>query len=468
MDLNSYHAFIAKKHILAQPAGFEADEVLIPRMLFDWQKEIVRKTCRIGRAAIFASCGLGKSAMQLAWAKQVCAHTGGNVLILAPLAVGAQTVEEGQKFGIDARYIRSMTEIDADCGIYLMNYEMLDHVDVSKFCGIVLDESSILKSLTGKTRTRLIKTFRGMRYKLCCTATPAPNDYTELGNHSDFLSVKSTQKMLATWFINDGDTANKWRLKRHAEKDFWAWVASWAISLNKPSDLSPQYDDAEFQLPKLNTVKHELKSSDYYMKDGCLVPLGNVSATDIKRQMRSTLAQRVEHAAQLVRERPDESWLIWCELNSESEDVTRAIPGAVEITGSMPSHEKAQKMLDFASGKIKVLVTKPKIAGFGMNWQICHNVIFVGVSFSFESYYQAVRRCWRFGQTHEVNCHVILCNNEGKVFAAVEEKEKRYCAMAQGMSSSVGFVYAAKKQTMPYGDSPIKIPAFLQTHGSVA
>lgn len=437
-------------------------------MLFDWQKEIVRKTCRIGRAAIFASCGLGKSAMQLAWAKQVCAHTGGKVLILAPLAVGAQTVEEGQKFGITGRYIRSMTEIADDCGIYLMNYEMLDHVDVSKFSGIVLDESSILKSLTGKTRTRLIKTFRDMPYKLCCTATPAPNDYTELGNHSDFLGIKSTQKMLATWFINDGDTANKWRLKRHAERSFWAWVASWAISLNKPSDLGPQYDDAEFQLPKLNTLKHELKSSDYYMKDGCLVPLGNVSATDIKRQMRSTLAKRVECAALLVRERPDESWLIWCELNSESEDVTRAIPGSVEITGSMPNHEKAQKMLDFASGKIKVLVTKPKIAGFGMNWQVCHNVVFVGVSFSFESYYQAVRRCWRFGQDHEVDCHIILCNNEGKVFAAVEEKEKKYRAMTLGMSSSGNSHKVILTQKKPYVPSPISIPAFLQPHGMIA
>lgn len=465
IDIQSYHEFIAKKRILAQSVGFEADDGLIPENLFDWQKDIVKKACRIGRCAIFASCGLGKSAMQLSWALQVANYTESKILILAPLAVGRQTVAEGQKFGITSHYIRSMNEIDDDCHIYVMNYEMLDHVDVSLFKGIVLDESSILKSLTGKTRTRIIKAFRDTPYKLCCTATPAPNDYTELGNHSEFLGIKSNGKMLATWFINDGERSNTWRLKRHAEKDFWAWVSSWAISLTKPSDFGAQYDDAEFQLPKLNTIKHSLKSDDFYLKDGCLVPINNLSATEIKREMKGTLNQRVEHAAKIVSEKPDESWLIWCEMNRESEEVTKAISGAVEITGSMPSNEKAQKMLDFADGKIKILVTKPKIAGFGMNWQICHNVIFVGVSFSFESYYQAIRRCWRFGQEHEVNCHVILCNNENKIFAAVEEKEKKYRAMSLGMTSS-GRYSGKQFKNEPYIGSQITIPKFLQTHGN--
>lgn len=467
MDIQKYHEFIKTKQIRAQSVGFEADESLIPDMLFPWQKEIVKRTCQIGRAAIFAGCGLGKTSMQLSWAKQVAAHTKGNVLILAPLAVGAQTVAEGEKFGIDARYIRSMGEVDETCSIYIMNYEMLEHVDVRLFSGIVLDESSILKSLTGKTRTQLIKTFRNTPYRLCCTATPAPNDHTELGNHSDFLGIKSTEKMLATWFINDGMESNAWRLKRHAQKDFWQWVASWAIALNKPSDLGPQYNDDDFKLPELKTIKHNLQSEKAFFQDGMLIPIKNMNATSIKREMRETIAQRVECAAQLVKERPDESWLIWCEMNKESEDVTRAIPDAVEITGSMPSAEKAQKMLDFASGKIKVLVTKPKIAGFGMNWQICHNVVFVGVSFSFESYYQAIRRCWRFGQEHEVHCHVILCDNESKIFDTVEEKEKKYRAMTLGMSDTRGKAHVEKMPSI-YVSTKITVPKFLQPHRDVA
>ena len=461
----SYAEFIEQKRILEKPVGFGADASLLPANLFDWQAEIVKQSCQIGRSAIFAACGLGKSAMQLSWALQVAHHTRKNVLILAPLAVGAQTVDEGRKFGITARYIRSMGEIDESCSVYIMNYEMLDHVDASLFGGIVLDESSILKSLMGKTRAKLIRIFSDTPYKLCCTATPAPNDYTELGNHAEFLGITTTGKMLATWFVNDGMESNTWRLKKHAVKDFWAWVSSWAIALNKPSDMGSEYNDDTFTLPPLKTHKHHIKNTDGYLTNGTLIPMDGINATSIKRQMRSTLAYRIEYAAELVQKHPDESWLIWCELNQESEEATKAIPNAVEITGSMPSEEKARKMLDFASGKIKILVTKPKIAGFGMNWQICHNIIFIGASFSFESYYQAVRRCWRFGQEHEVQCHVILCNNETKIFAAVEAKERKYTAMALGMSNSSSKDRIVRMNT-PYESRKIRLPHFLKPHGA--
>lgn len=467
MDFEKYYAFINSKKIRAEKYGFKIDEKYLPKGLFDWQVEIIKRSCEKGKSAIFASCGLGKTIMQLSWAYQVVNYTNKNVLILAPLAVGKQTVQEGEKFGIKSKFIRSMNDICEDVYIYIMNYEMIDHVNVKLFEGIVLDESSILKSMTGKIRTKLIKQFSTIHYKLCCTATPAPNDFTELGNHSEFLGIKTLQEMLSIWFINDGFTANKWRLKHHAESDFWQWVSSWAISINKPSDLDKKYSDTDFILPKLETIKHQIKDDSIYCTDGYLVKTGSISATSIKREMRNSIEKRIAFAKALVEEKKNESWLIWCELNDESKKLVEEISDSVEITGSMPNEEKAQKMVDFASGKIKILVTKPKNAGFGMNWQICHNVIFVGVSFSFESYYQAIRRCWRFGQKENVSCHVILCNNEYKIFSIIEEKEKKYIAMTIGMN---GYFQNEKEDIAIEKDQniKIKIPNYLTSHGSVA
>lgn len=466
--MSDYRDFIARKHIRTAVCGFEPREDAIPAGLFDWQKESVRWACRTGRAAIFASCGMGKTAMQLAWARQIAIHAGGPVLILAPLAIGRQTEAEGRKFGVEARYIRSMDAVD-DAGIYIMNYEMLEHVEPGRFAGIVLDESSILKALMGKTRNLLIAMFQCVPYRLCCTATPAPNDYTELGNHAEFLGAMTMNEMLSTWFVNDGFQAGKWRIKGHAKSSFWEWLASWAVCMNKPSDLGPQYSDESFRLPALVTVKHILPST---MSEGESVAewmrhlAAKPSASTLKKEMRRTLAQRVAEAARIVREdlKPDEQCLVWCELNDESSALAQAIPGAVEVTGSMKNELKEQRMLDFASGKIRVLVSKPKICGFGMNFQSCHQMIFVGMSFSFEGRYQAIRRCWRFGQTHDVYDHVVLAGQEERIFKAVAEKERAYIEMEESMAGT--FSQTAKSAAIAKkkydGRAEVKAPSFLR------
>lgn len=433
-DAQKYHEFIKNKHVRFQQCGFDADESLIPDNLFDWQRKIVLWACAKGKAAIFASCGLGKTAMQLSWALQVVKHTGQSVIILAPLAVGSQTVQEGVKFGIEAQTIRKMDDISKP-GIYIINYEMIDHINPYAFGGVVLDESSILKAMLGKTRNALIDMFCKTPYRLCCTATPAPNDHTELGNHAEFLGIMRYQEMLSIWFINDGAKANSWRLKGHAKDDFWSWVSTWAVNLQKPSDIGPEFDDSKFALPDLITEKHILPDDGIDEEHGTLIRMSNASAINIKKDMRRTLESRVAEAARIVSQMDaSESVIVWCELNEESTALTKAIPGAVEITGSMKPDEKERRMMDFTSGKIRILVSKPKICGFGMNWQHCHQMIFVGMSFSFESRYQAIRRCWRFGQSHTVHDHIILAGQETKIFSAIQKKEQKYVEMEHSMS----------------------------------
>ena len=457
-----YHDFIKRKHIRQRESGFKAIESAMPHGLFDWQKSAVRWAVERGKAAIFASCGMGKTAMQLAWAEQVRLYTQMPVLIMAPLAVNEQTVEEGYKFGIKAESIRNMDDVHGN-GIFIINYEMLNHVTPDIFGGIVLDESSILKSLTGKTKMALIDMFQITPYRLCCTATPAPNDHSELGNHAEFLGVMRTPEMLSTWFINDGFESGKWRLKGHAVDDFWEWVSSWAICINKPSDLG-DFDDSNFSLPELVTVRHDIKVENTGFDHGTLINMKKSSASTIKSDMRKTLDSRVACAAEIVNELNGESCIIWCELNDESSALVRVIPGAVEITGSMKPEEKSAKMMDFTRGKIRVLVTKPKIAGFGMNWQHCRNMIFVGCSYSFEARYQAIRRCWRFGQTKTVYDHVILAGQESKIFDAVLEKEKKYIEMERNMSGTFSeSIKDAKVAKQKYtGTKHISIPSFLK------
>lgn len=458
----TYQEFIAGKYIRQKSSGFTADEKLLPDGLFDWQKVAVRWAINRGKAAIFASCGMGKTAMQLAWAEQVRIHTGMPVLIMAPLAVNEQTVDEGRKFGIHAESIRGMDDVHGN-GIFIINYEMLNHVYPDMFGGIVLDESSILKSLTGKTKMALIEMFQCVPYRLCCTATPAPNDHAELGNHAEFLGVMRTPEMLSTWFINDGFESGKWRLKGHAVDDFWEWVSSWAVCINKPSDLG-DFDDSQFSLPELVTVRHDIKVDETDFDNGMLVRIKNSSASTIKRDMRKTMDARVACAADIVKSLHGEPCIIWCELNDESTALVRAITGAVEITGSMKTEEKSAKMMAFTHGEIKVLVTKPKIAGFGMNWQHCHNMIFVGCSYSFEARYQAIRRCWRFGQTHTVYDHVVLAGQESKIFNAVAEKERKYIEMEKSMSGTFSDIvkesHVAKQKYI--GTKHVSIPSFLK------
>jgi superfamily II DNA or RNA helicase len=403
----TYKDFLDKKKLVIHSSGFEP--VSINEMLFDFQRDIVRWACRKGKAAIWGDCGLGKTPMQLAWANEVVRETNGKVLILAPLAVASQTVREGEKFNIKVNICK--TQDDVVEGINITNYEKLDKFVSSEFEGIVLDESSILKHFTSKTRTEIIENFNNTPFRLACTATPAPNDYMELANHAEFLGLMTRSEMLATYFVHDGGDTAKWRLKGHAQDKFWEWVASWAVVIRKPSDLG--YEDNKFTLPCLNVLEHTVKVGD-----------GLIAKTLIERReaRKESLQERCQKAAELVNS-SNEQWVVWCDLNCESELLKKSIAGAVEVKGSDTQEHKEKSVVGFSNKNIRVIVTKPSIAGFGINWQNCSNMIFVGLSDSYEAYYQAVRRCWRFGQENEVNANIIISEREGAVKANIERKE---------------------------------------------
>jgi DNA modification methylase len=392
-------------------------------MLFDFQRDIVGWALKRGRASIFADCGLGKTPMQLEWAS----HVPGNVLVLAPLAVSLQTVGEGKKFGIDVHYCRDQSQVKP--GITITNYEMIEHFDASYFTGVVLDESSILKSFTGKIRNQIIETFQRTPFRLACTATPAPNDYMELGNHAEFMGVMSRTEMLAMFFVHDGGETSKWRLKGHAENEFWKWLCSWAAMIRKPSDIG--YDDDKFVLPPMNMLQHTVKTNE--APDGFLFPVEALTLQERQHERKVTTELRVQECAELVSKKPDEQWLIWCNLNDESAQLKAAIPGSVEVKGSDSVEHKEKAMIGFANGEVKILISKPSICGFGMNFQSCHNMAFVGLSDSYEQFYQAMRRCWRFGQQKSVNVHVITAETEGAVVRNIQRKEEDAMKLADNM-----------------------------------
>ena len=416
----NYSEFLKRKQIQTTSTGFEAEN--INPMLFEWQKDIVRWACKKGKAALFEDCGLGKSPQQLEWGWQVHNHTRRDVLILAPLAVSKQTKREGEKFGIEVNICRSQEDVKP--GINITNYEMMQHFNPEHFAGVILDESSILKNYSGKTRNEIIEAFSDIPYKLSCTATPAPNDYMELGNQCEFLGVMSRTEMLATFFVHDGSDTAKWRLKGHAEKKFWEWLASWAVVMSKPSDLG--YNDGNFRLPekRIFEIMVEVPPDE---QEGQMSLFTTIAMTLNERRQarRNSLNARVKAAADLVNN-SDEQWLVWCDLNDESGELAKIINESVEVRGSDTNDHKESSMINFAQGNIKVLVTKPSIAGFGMNWQNCRNMIFVGLSDSYEMLYQAIRRCWRFGQTKPVNVYMVISEQEGAVKANVERKEADY------------------------------------------
>lgn len=419
--MERYEDFLAGKDLLVKSCGFEIDKNELNPMLYDFQKDIVRFSLMKGRSAIFADCGLGKTPMQLEWASKVAEHTGMPVLILAPLAVASQTKREGEKFHIHVTICESMDDVEE--GVNITNYEKLDHFVAKDFSGIVLDESSILKSFSSKTRAALIDMFHQTPYKLCCTATPAPNDHMELGNHSEFLGIMTRAEMLAMYFVHDGSRTSQWRLKGHAQDVFWQWMASWSVFLSNPRDLGYRMDG--YDLPRLNL--HEI------IVDGDAPIMKELTLAERRQARRDSMDARVQAAADLVNH-SDEQWLCWCDLNAEGNALKNAIPGSIEVAGADTPEHKKTSMLDFADAKIRCLVTKPKIAGFGMNWQSCHNMIFVGLSDSFEAYYQAVRRCYRFGQEREVNVYIIISAAEGCVRENIERKQKDADTMRDKMT----------------------------------
>jgi superfamily II DNA or RNA helicase len=416
-----YADFLAAKLIVDPSTGLKEIPTLNP-MLFDFQRDIVRWALRRGRAAIFADCGMGKTPMQLEWAR----HIPGDVLILAPLAVSAQTVREGEKFGVPVGYARNDDQIKER--ITITNYEMLEHFDTARFSGIVLDESSILKAYDGKTRTAIIDGFAQTPFRLACTATPAPNDYMELGNHAQFIGAMSYTEMLSMFFVHDGGETQKWRLKGHAESEFWRWLCSWAVMIRKPSDLG--YEDGAFKLPEM--VVHDVTVKVDKPTSGMLFAIEAETLQERIAARRDTVCERVAHAAAIANA-TDKPFLVWCNLNSESEKLVKAIPGAVEVKGSDSVESKEKNLLAFSRGELRCMVTKPSIAGHGLNWQHCADMAFVGLSDSYEQFYQAVRRCWRFGQTHTVNVHVICAETEGAVVQNIKRKEREALQMAENM-----------------------------------
>lgn len=424
--MQPYRDFINGKHVRNEPSGVSVSESELNQKLFDWQRHIVRWSLEQGRSALFADCGLGKSFMQLEWANQL--HLSGeaeSIILFCPIAVAEQTLGEAGKFGIESpiRIVNSQEDIEP--GINVTNYEKLHKFNCGSFDAVVLDESSILKSYTGSTKRALLDAFQGTKHRMACTATPAPNDLMELGNHAEFLGVMPSNEMLARWFINDGKSVGNYRLKNHARRDFWQWVSSWAKAASRPSDVG-DFDDTAYELPKLN-IEEELVDSELPVLTGGQMTLCHpgkeISATTAHQEKRASLGHKSVRIAELVDD--GQTWVCWVDTDYEADAIAKLIPDAVEVRGSMKDEVKRERLRAFSDGQIRVLITKARVAGFGMNWQHCHNMTCMA-GFSFESWYQSVRRMWRFGQTEQVNVHLVMSESEESVKRALERKMKQH------------------------------------------
>lgn len=419
-----YESFIASKGFADVPTGFDCDVPVGP--LFDFQAACVKWALKRGRAALFEDTGLGKTLQQAVWAQKVCEHTGGNVIIAAPLCVAQQTVEEAASFGIEIKCCRHASDVES--GITITNYEMLEHFDLESFVGVVLDESSVLKSHDGKMRQFITDAFRRTPYKLSCTATPSPNDWMELGNHAEFLGVMTSVEMLSTFFTHDGGDTGKWRLKGHGKVKFWEWMATWSICIRSPADLG--FDGSGYILPPLNLVEHVIESGE--LLEGHLFPVIAQSLTERRQAKKASIDSRLALAARLANEHQG-PLIVWCHLNEESERLAKMIDGAVEVTGSMSIEEKTRNIMAFTHGEKRALVSKASICGAGMNWQFCDTQIFAGMNDSYEQFYQAVRRCYRFGQKNVVTVHIISADTEGAVKDNIARKQAQSDVMAEEM-----------------------------------
>lgn len=451
----TYADFVASKRFDDAATGL-AEVPELADHLFPFQADVVAWALRRGRAALFADCGLGKTLMQLEWAR----HIPGRVIIVAPLSVAAQTVREAEKFEI--RGVRHLTGDARTTRIVVTNYEQLHKFDPDAFDGIVLDESSILKSYTGKFRNQLVEDWGHLPWRLCATATPAPNDFMELGNHAEFLGTMTRTEMLAMFFVHDGGETQKWRLKGHAESEFWKWLCTWAVMIRRPSDIG--HADGEFVLPphRIENVCVESEAT----ADGYLFAPAAATLSERQAARRESVAERCAAAAELANA-TDQPFIAWCNLNTESAELCRLIPDAVEVTGSMSPAEKEKRLLKFSTGESRVLVSKPTICGFGMNWQHCAAMAFVGLSDSYEQFYQALRRCWRFGQHREVIAHVITSSREGAVVANIRRKEidaeKMAAEMVRHMSDITrSIIHGSPRNDRRYlPNETMHAPAFL-------
>jgi len=423
-----YNEFLKTKQKRIIESGFDIDESKLNNHLFNFQKFIVKRALKAGKYAIFADCGLGKTLMQLEWAHHVSENTGKPVLILAPLAVSGQTINEGKKFHIDVcKYDGSNSPIQ------ICNYEQIENIDCSVFSGIVLDESSILKNFEGATKKLILDEFRHTPYKLACTATPSPNDPMELGNHSEFLDVMSRNEMLAMYFVHDGGETAKWRLKGHATKLFYQFIGTWAIMLNKPHDIG--FEMEGYALPSLNILERKITTPK--RDNGQLFNDAIISATNFNQELRNTKELRLKEVVDIINSRPNENFIVWIKQNEEGEVLKKLLPDSIEVKGSDSNEWKESKLLGFANNEFRILITKTKIASFGMNYQNCRNQIFASLDFSFEGLYQAIRRSYRFGQNNEVNIYLITTDTMANVKQSIDNKQKQFELMQDEMSKAI-------------------------------
>lgn len=427
--MNDYEKLLKSKEKRVIESGFDVSESELNPKLFDFQKFCVKKMLKIGKGAVFAGCGNGKTNISLEWAQKVAERENKPVLILAPLSVSRQTIKEGEKFGYKVDRYKSMTD---ETKIAITNYEQIENIEIDRFVGIVLDESSILKNFTGHYKNLLIEKFKKTPYKLCCTATPSPNDLNEIGNHSEFLDILDSQDMRSKWFVRE-EGMNNYRLKGHAKKDFYGWIASWAIMFENPADIGFIETGKLFKLPKLNLYSYEINTQH---DDGTLFSIGIVNATNFNSELRKTKNERLQLASELAK-KADGQVLIWIKQNEEGDILKKLLPEAVEVRGSDSDELKESRLLDFADGKFKILISKAKICGYGMNFQNCGTQIFASPDFSFENYYQQVRRSYRFGRNQEVDIHLIITDTMQNTRTIIEKKQKQFEEMVKEMNRNI-------------------------------
>lgn len=453
-DIELYRQFLERKKQTIQDSGFRVEEKDLNPILFPFQKYCVTKALKKGRYALFEDCGLGKTIQQLEWSRHIAAHTNKPVLIIAPLAVVGQTIAEGEKFGYE---VMELDERPIRGGLYITNYDNIKNVVAKDYAGVVLDESSILKNFDGETKKMIIELFSDTPFKLACTATPSPNDVMELCNHAEFLNVMSRNEMLAMYFIHDGGNTTSWRLKGHCEQMFWDFVSDWAVMLCKPSDIG--FSDEGYVLPAMNLIETHIETDK--RDNGKLFNDTSVNATDYNKELRATINERLQKVADIVNH-SKENWIVWIKQDDEGDMLRKLIPDAVEVRGSESPSAKREKLIGFAKNKYRVLITKLKIAQFGLNYQNCHNQIYASLDFSFESTYQGIRRSWRFGQEHEVNVYLICTDTMANVRETIIKKQNQFENMQKAMTSATNRNIGTKKKVKQVkAGTSMRLPSFI-------
>ena len=453
--MSGYDSFLSDKARTIHKVGIDVSMEELHERLFDFQRDIVSRMLSLGRGAIFASTGLGKTGMQIEWAAQVHKRGHGDILIFAPLAVAQQTAREAKLFGVNVTVCREPEDVRP--GVNITNYDRLAKFDLARFGGVVLDESSILKATDGKTRTALIEASQFVRFRLACTATPAPNDVMELGNHAEFLGVMRATEMLATYFVHDGGDTQKWRLKGHAERSFWQWVGSWSSVVDSPADMG--YDGSAYELPPLVMHEHIL-DAPAVVEGETLFALPAASLTERRAARSVSVDMRVNRAAEILASKPG-PWLVWCGLNREADALRAIVPAIVEVRGADLPDVKTERLVAFSEGRIDSLLSKASIAGFGLNWQHCSQMIFLGIDDSWESLYQAIRRCWRFGQTQSVDVHLILSSAEIRVLENLKRKERDAARMRKAMAAEAQSVTVSHRIRSTYSPVSVEVPSWI-------